>query len=57
MSRVTHMNESCHTYEYAQAPADDKIDEVNVAIASQRADGYSNGNGAAVDDVSLPEDE
>jgi len=51
------MNESCHTYEYAQAPADDKIDEVNAAIASQRADGYSNGNGAAVEDVSLPGDE
>jgi len=39
------------------APADDTIDEVNVAIASQQADGYTNGEGAAVEDITLPEDE
>lgn len=35
-------------------PASDTIDEVNVAVASQRADGYSNGDGAPVEDVAIP---
>ena len=39
----------------AQEPSSDTIDEVNEAIASQRADGYSNGDGAPVEQVSLPE--
>lgn len=35
-------------------PASDTIDEVNVAVASQRADGYSNGDGVPVEDVAIP---
>jgi len=38
-----------------EEPSSDTIDEVNTAIASQRADGYTNGEGAAVEDVTLPE--
>lgn len=38
-------------------PSSDTIDEVNEAIASQRADGYSNGEGAPVEDVAIPEEE
>jgi hypothetical protein len=37
------------------APSGDTIDEVNEAIASQRADGYSNGEGKAVEDITLSE--
>ena len=36
------------------APVDARMDEVNEAIASQRADGYTDGAGGPVEEISLP---